>query len=112
MDDIQSSLLHEAPMIVKDPRQSPALKPSVQPAIKQDDDLMISWKEKQRSKCISTLRRQIEWFVKSEGLLTVETVMGRSRIKDLTDNIDDVVEAVKRSDKLKLDNNIIVSNRE
>jgi hypothetical protein len=62
-----------------------------------------SWREKQRKRCISALRRQIEWIIKEEGSLPLDDLAGRSRIKDLTDTKSDLLEAITASQRLSLD---------
>lgn len=62
-----------------------------------------SWRVKQRKRCISALRRQIEWIIKEEGSLPFDDLVGRSRIKDLTDTKSDVIEAITASQRLSLD---------
>ena len=62
-----------------------------------------SWRDRQRRKCISALRRQIEWIVKEEGSVGVPDLANRDRVKDLTDMESDVMEAVLASNKLCFD---------
>ena len=62
-----------------------------------------SWRDKQRKRCISALRRQIEWIIKEEGSLALDNLVGRSRIKDLTDTESDVIAAITASQRLSLD---------
>ena len=69
------------------------------------------WRKRQRSKSVAALRRQIEWFVKNEGSIGIEDVVNRSRIRDLTEDLDDVVEAITTSAVIRLgDDHIIYRN--
>jgi hypothetical protein len=65
------------------------------------------WKDKQRKKSVAALRRQVEWFVKQEGVVEVQEILQRPRIKDLCESFEDLSGAVQQSRILQ-----IVSNAE
>ena len=59
------------------------------------------WRDRQKKKSITALRRQLEWFVKQDGPLTPESLLSQPRVADLADSAADILEAVARSDKLR-----------
>lgn len=57
----------------------------------------ISWRKRQRTKSLGALRRQIEWFVKSEDRIDINELCLRRRISDITDDAADVEQAISNS---------------
>ena len=91
-------------------RASPLILPVSAPAslIKSDPDeadrrKIEQWRDRQRNKSLAALRRQIEWIVKQEGELSVDELMRKPRIRDLTERFDDVGEAVAKSGSVRVD---------
>ena len=67
-----------------------------------------SSRERQRDKSIAAMRRQIEWYVRDEGPLGIEDIANRTRIRDMSEEIEDVVEAIARSSKIRLGQNQVI----
>jgi hypothetical protein len=73
---------------------------------KQDET--SDWPTKQREKSLSAIRRQIEWYLKSESSIPIDEIMSRQRVLDLTDCVEDVISAISKSEKAKLENGVVV----
>lgn len=73
------------------------------------EPIEISPRKKQLDKTISAVRRQIEWFIATEGPIRVPDILRKQRILDLTDSEQDVMDAISRSKKLRLDDNLVIA---
>jgi hypothetical protein len=56
-----------------------------------------AWRQRQRNKLLGALRRQIEWIVLHDGPMSICDLLAIERIRDLTEQQSDVIEALSRS---------------
>jgi hypothetical protein len=60
------------------------------------------WRDRQKRKLISALRRDIEWLVERNDAVTIQDLLEEDRIRDLTDRREDILEAVSLSQSVCL----------
>jgi hypothetical protein len=60
------------------------------------------WRQRQRKKMLSAIRRHIEWTIKTEGSKCVDRALSLDRVTELTERQEDVMEAVRASKKIRL----------
>ncbi len=71
------------------------------------DITSIDTRARQNDKAIAAVRRQIEWFVSTEGPMQINDLMRKQRIMDLTDSRTDLTDAIERSKKVRLEDSLV-----
>ena len=59
------------------------------------------WRNRQHRKMIASIRRYIEWNFADQPV-SLESILESSEIRDLTDSMEDILEAVSKSTKLRI----------
>lgn len=60
------------------------------------------WRRRQRAKMLAALRRDVEWYIRTQGPATVAELSDVTRFRDLTDNPDDLRLAITSSKCLNI----------
>lgn len=67
-----------------------------------------AWRGRQRAKMIASIRRDIEWHIPTVGPTSIEELLRIERITDLTDQLEDLRQAIGLSKCLSIDSAGIV----
>jgi hypothetical protein len=60
------------------------------------------WRKRQHDKMVATIRRHLEWQVQERGPVNIDDMLEDDRVTELTDRLDDIMEAVYYSRKVVL----------